>query len=249
MPSVLRLILLGAVLLASPALAIRPFITDDARVVGGKLAQFETWVLVDALVLEHNVLAAFGPTPWLEVTAGFFHGGVHSGEERGYSITGPVLQLKGLLHPAHSNSWPGLAISAGALAPAGLGAFRAPGWSTFAYLAATLNLNEERVLVHANIGGAVLLAPAATSGTVTAGIGTQVRIIGGLHGVAEVFYGDPYDPRSSAPSVQAGGRFIFNEHVQIDGTVGVAFATASVGHSQVGAWGTLGLRLVTPELW
>jgi hypothetical protein len=72
-----------AALAPRPARAIRPFVTDDARVVGGKLLQLETWVLVDRLVLEHNALVAVGPTDWLELTAGLLHSGIHSGADRG----------------------------------------------------------------------------------------------------------------------------------------------------------------------
>ncbi len=145
-----------AVLLSSgPARAIRPFITDDARVVGEKLGQLETWLLVDRLVIEHNALLAIGPTDWLELTAGLIHGGVHTGDDRGYSITGPVLQGKFLIVPARNNSWPGFALAAGVLAPAGYGPFDPPGWSGFGYGALTESLWDEWLLLHANLGFAV----------------------------------------------------------------------------------------------
>lgn len=69
--------------------------------------------------------------------------------------------------------------------------------------------------------------------------------------MAEVYYGDPYDPRFDHPAPQLGFRYIFNEHVQVDGTFGSSLdrAVTPDGHVQVEQWGTLGLRLVTPELW
>lgn len=251
-------------LVARPAHAIRPFVTDDARVVGNKLAQLETWLLVDRLVLEHNALAAIGPTDWLELTVGLTHGGVHSGPERGYSITGPIVQGKALLVPARNNSWPGLAIAAGVLPPLGHGAFTPPGWGGFTYLALTESLFDEWLLLHANVGVAVgddgaspssLGFGGSSSGRVrtlvTAGFGFQARIVAGLHGVAEVYYGDPYDPRTNFPAMQAGFRYIFNDQVQIDGTFGSTLTAVegAGGHAQTEQWGTLGLRLVTPELW
>jgi hypothetical protein len=54
--------------------AIRPFITDDARVVGAHLLQLETWVQADAEQLQHWVLPAFGPTERIELTLGAVHG-------------------------------------------------------------------------------------------------------------------------------------------------------------------------------
>jgi hypothetical protein len=48
-----------------------------------------------------------------------------------------------------------------------------------------------------------------------------------------------------------GLRYIFNEHVQLDGTFGSTLraAVAADGHVQIEPWGTVGLRLVSPELW
>ena len=255
---------LSVCLVAGRAQAIRPFVTDDARVVGDRLAQLETWLLVDRLVLEHNILAAAGPTNWLEVTLGMTHGGVHSGPERGYSITGPILQAKALILPAENNGRPGFAIAAGVLPPAGSGAFTPPGWGGFTYAALTESLFDERLLLHANVGIAVGYKGSNTSDLgfesesardwrilVTGGVGAQVRIFAGLHGVAEIYYGDPYDPRTNFPAVQAGFRYIFSDHVQVDGTFGSTLASVETAdrRDETEQWGTLGLRLVSPELW
>lgn len=255
---------LCTLLVARPAHAIRPFVTDDARVVGNKLAQLETWLLVDRLVLEHNALAAIGPNDWLELTVGLTHGVVHSGPDRGYSITGPMVQVKALLVPARNNSWPGLAITTGVFPPLGYGAFTPPGWGSFTYLALTESLFNEWLLLHANVGVAVGDDGASPSSLgfggsstrrirtlVTAGFGFQARIVAGMHGVAEVYYGDPYDLHTNFPAMQVGFRYIFNDQVQIDGTFGSTLTAVegADGHAQTEQWGTLGIRLVTPELW
>lgn len=247
-----------------PAFAIRPFVTDDARVVGEKLAQLETWVLVDRFVLEHNALAAVGPTSWLEVTAGVVNGATHTGPRRGYSITGPILQGKALLLPARNNGRPGLAFAAGALAPIGHGSFKPPGWGGFAYFAMTESIGEEKLLIHANIGlaagdngnlrsreGFAALPPERVSFLVTAGVGAQLHVVRGLHAVAEVYYGDPYDPRTGFPASQVGFRYIFSDRVQMDGTMGTTLREVgdAGGHLATEQWGTLGLRVVSPELW
>lgn len=251
-----RLVVLAAALVAVQAYAIRPFVTDDARVVGGKLAQLETWVLVDRLIFEHNALVALGPTPWLELTLGLTHGAVHSGEGAGYSLTGPILQAKFLLKPAEDHGWPGFAIALGALPPWGLGAFVPPGWSGFTYLAVTESLFEERLLLHANLGFALGDEPDGAGARrfrplLTAGFGFQARIVAGLHGIAEIYHGDPYDPRSAFGAMQVGFRYIFSDAVQVDGTFGSSLVALSgrAGHASTEQWGTLGLRLVTPELW
>ena len=48
---------------------VRPFITDDARVVGERLAQLETWIRVDKEAGQHWILGAYGPNKKLELTA------------------------------------------------------------------------------------------------------------------------------------------------------------------------------------
>lgn len=156
------------------------------------------------------------------------------------------------------------AIAAGVLPPFGHGAFTPPGWGGFTSLALTESLFDEWLLLHANVGVAVGddganssrqgVGGASTSRIrtlVTAGFGFQARIAAGLHGVAEVYCGDPTDPRTSFPAMQVGFRYIFNDQVQIDGTFGSTLiaVVGAGGHPQTEPWGTLGLRLVTPELW
>jgi hypothetical protein len=43
--------------------AVRPFITDDARVVGWRLAQWESWARFDKHEGQWWHMAAYGPTP------------------------------------------------------------------------------------------------------------------------------------------------------------------------------------------
>jgi hypothetical protein len=246
----------AAVVWTGEAAAIRPFITDDARVVGKRLVQLETWFLLDRSALQHNVLGALGPTDWLEVTAGFVHGGVHTGAERGYSIRGPVLQAKALLLPAVDRGRPGFAVAAGVLPPFGHGAFQPPGWGAFAYAAATESWFEERLLVHANVGLAVGDQGASYTGDrlqklLTLGVGFQAHVVAGLHGVAEIYRGDPYDASTNFPAAQAGFRYIFSEQVQADSTFGTTLTSVgdADGERRTERWGSLGLRLVSRELW
>lgn len=242
--------------------AIRPFVTDDARVVGERLGQIETWILIDRSALAHNALFALGPTPWLEVTAGLTQGPVYGGSERGYSITGPIVQGKALFFEPKDGGRPGLALAGGILPPLGRGGFTPPGWSSFVFLASTASFFREGLLVHANLGTAVGEGPAAptfsggsTSSNrtvlVTAGVGFQARVLGGLHAVAEVYHGDPYDAQSEYWATQAGFRHIISDDIQIDGTFGTTLQRiAPEGESpHYGQWATLGLRLVSPELW
>jgi hypothetical protein len=96
---------------APGALAVRPFITDDARVVGGRQAQMETWARGDRRAFEQWALASYGPTDALELMIGSVHGLTFE-HGREYSVAGPVLQAKYLLRAPKTASWPGVAVSA-----------------------------------------------------------------------------------------------------------------------------------------
>lgn len=256
-----RGLLLSAVFVASAvpssASAIRPFVTDDARVVGEAQLQLETWFVVDAAALEHNVLVAVGPTRWLELTLGAIHGGEFRGRRRGYSVIGPLLQTKILVVSAEDNRRPGLAVSLGALQPRAFGGFERPGWTGFGYLMVTQSLFREALLLHANLGVALGDERAAAVNRVrvlvTGGFGFQARVAAGFHAVAEVYYGDPFDPTSGFPAAQVGFRHIFSERVQIDGTFGTSLRPVQHDdddtRGEFELWGTFGLRLVTERLW
>jgi len=56
--------------LSHAAQRVRPFITDDARVVGNRLAQLESWYRQDKETIQQWFLLAYGPTEWLELTLG-----------------------------------------------------------------------------------------------------------------------------------------------------------------------------------
>ncbi len=103
--SIAALILTLALLMAqSETYAIRPFVTDDARVVGDRLGQVESWLVLDRQETAHNTLFAIGPTNWLEITSGFTHGGGYRDTASNYGITGGILQAKALVRETKSNN-------------------------------------------------------------------------------------------------------------------------------------------------
>lgn len=223
--------------------AIRPFVTDDARVVGRRLAQLETWLVGSRDEFVHNALGAVGPTDWLEITTGFSHGVTHTGADKGYSITGPLFQLKVLAKEAKPAALPGVAFAMGVIPPFGHGALTPEGPGAFGYTAVTQSLLNDDLLLHANIG--VTAADEKTAGvvTTTGGFGFQAHVIAGLKAVAEAYYGDPYDPLLAAAATQAGFRYVVNDNFQFDGTFGSTIS----GNSE--QWWTLGIRLVSDPLW
>lgn len=231
-----------------PAHAIRPFVTDDARVVGRGYVQLETYWRRDRESLQHWILPAIGPTEWLELTLGAVHGlgelrAYPSGPE--YSIAGPLLQGKLLLREAVPNEPPGFALAIGAVPPLGRGAFVPAGPSAFSYLAMTQAfIKEDDFLVHANVGVSTIAAPGADPAKVTWGLGAQVETLFDFHLIGEVFSGDPY-ARGTGGAYQIGFRQIFDQHLQLDFTYG----SGLFGDALAIPWVSSGIRLVSDRRW
>ncbi|MEI6155069.1 MAG: hypothetical protein WCQ90_13390 [Deltaproteobacteria bacterium] len=225
-----------------PVFAVRPFVTDDARVVGEHQGQVETSVRYTKDSFTNLNLAAIGPTARSEVTLGFVDGfPLDTDSNRSFSVTGPLMQFKYLFWEAKPNGYPGMAMAVGATPPWGKGDFRQEQWSGFAYAAWTESLfDKERVLIHASLG-------ISTSSEVTVGtwgLGTQIRMIGGLHAVMEVFCNDPYAGKIGG-AYQAGFRHIISDHIQIDFTGG----SGLFGSNQINSFVGMGVRFVSDKLW
>lgn len=240
--SIARLLLfLALILIKCEAYAIRPFVTDDARIVGEGIAQVETWAVFDRHTATHNALFAIGPTDWLEITSGFAHS-YKFVDKQGYGISGGLLQFKALLRDTKPNQGPGVSFSVGVIPAFGSGSLTPDGVTKFGYAILSQSFFNDDLLFHVNLGTSSRKDMQQTH-TLTAGFGFQARIIGGLHAVAEIYHGDPYNPTIQAMASQVGFRHIFNDTVQIDGTIGSTFDRPTE------PWMTIGIRIVSPKLW
>ena len=223
------------------ALAVRPFLTDDARTVGGGNAQLETWAVVDEHGAEHWVTASVGPIGPLEIAGGFVWGGSFEPDQH-LEIVGPLISGKLLLRTMRAGEGPGIAIAAGALGPhEGLSPIE-HAWSGFAYVALSQSFYEDDLLLHANVGFAV----DEGTGTVVwlAGAGVQGRIIGPVAVVAEVFRGDSLDATNDDVTLQAGTRLLLDDAIQVDAT-----GACVVGNDPPSWFATAGVRLVWEHIY
>jgi hypothetical protein len=226
----------------SNSFAVRPFITDDARVVGNRLFQWESWFRFDKESWQHWNMYAYGPNNRWELALGFVHGfEAPRTEMQGYSYAIPLLQVKYLIREYKPNKVPGVALAAGSFLPGGLGAFKAPGHGAFAFLTLTQCFGEqENVLIHGNLGVNHVKYSHFDYTVITWGLGTQIKTFGGLHTIGEIFSGDPYVPGSGI-AFQAGFRHIISDYVQLDFTFGKGLS----GQNQLPFWYGAGVRLVT----
>jgi hypothetical protein len=221
---------------------VRPFITDDARVVGNRLAQAEAWFRLDRESGQQWLLGAYGPNNRLELTAGGVFGYFRpEGESSTFSYALPLLQAKYLIREYGPGRGPGYGFVLGTFLPVGTGEFKPPGYGTFGFLTISQCFGErEDVLIHANLGYNFLHVDRSNEWQGTWGLGTQVRALGGFHLVGEIFSGDPYVPGSGL-SYQVGFRHFFSDLVQVDMTLGKGIA----GQNPLPLWGSAGVRIVT----
>jgi hypothetical protein len=241
---------------AHPALAVRPFITDDARVIGDDQWQLETSFRADRFKFQNLNLAAYGVTEKLELTLGFLDGYHRVSPDRGLSIAGPLLQGKYLFLESKPKSYPGIAIAFGVTPPTGAGGFKPENWSEFIFLCLTETvLDHERWMVHANLGVAIENRPHdPMKSTFTWGIGTQIKMLEGrkcepdntgICWVGEILSGDPYSSVQTRGGIfQTGFRFILSDNIQMDATI----ASGLWGNPRPVTWGGFGFRMVFGSL-
>ncbi len=222
--------------------AVRPFITDDARVVGYRLAQWESWMRFDRFSGQQWHMVAYGPHKRWELTAGAVLGYDRpTPEGREFSYAMPLLQGKFLLREYEPYKLPGVALVAGTFLPGGRGAFVPQAYGAFSFLIITqcLGANED-VLLHANLGANYLYVQNEKPSVATWGLGTQIRAYKGFHLVGELFSGDPYIPGTGL-AYQAGFRHFISDLIQVDATLGQGLA----GQNLMPFWWSIGARFVT----
>ena len=220
---------------------VRPFITDDARVVGNKLAQLESWVRFDNESGQHWILGAYGPNSKLELTAGGVYGyQIEHESKKTFSYALPLVQAKYLFKDYSPNKAPGLGVVVGTFLPVGQGSFKPAGYGTFAFLILSQCFGEgDKFLFHANLGGNYLHVDGSNDLISTWGLGTQIKAYKGMHFVGELFSGDPYIP-GTGTAYQLGYRYFFSDLLQIDMTVGKGIS----GETIMPFWFTAGVRIV-----
>ena len=226
-----------------PALAVRPFITDDARIADKGTLLVETSLRVDKERFQNLNVLSYRIAERLEASVNFTDGFMINDETRGNpSIAGPGLQFKYLFGDGVGIDFPSTALVVGATSPDGSGSvnFKAPAWSEYVYLAVTKALvnHPENLNLHINIG----LNHSEAEGhptTVAWGVGIQAHAVGKLFLCTEIFAGDPYAITPGA-LYQIGLRYFFSDKMQIDMSTG----TGLWGDPKLGAYLGLGLRVV-----
>jgi hypothetical protein len=233
------------------ALAVRPFVVDDARIIDYGQYEVEHWLEYmrggGERMYAYNFMGGVSPTDWMELIVGT---GLAFASDDGYkaSIINPVIQPKWLFFKAEDDGSPGLSLATGLLLPYGTGSQWDRGWGGYVLMLGTTRLWDDWLQIHVNAG-----ATYADDRGFTAnwrpywGIGfdqgifhKDFRIIG------EVFAGDPLDLAKPTWAAQWGVRWLKSDYVNWDMTFGTQPVLnerlRSTGKQEF--WAQIGLRLL-----
>lgn len=219
-----------ALLIPSFALAARPFVTDDARLTTGGSCQMESWLRIYPDSNELWALPACNPTGNLEFT----FGGGRSKPQGEQATSDYVFQAKTLLRPLETNGW-GMGLAVGTIhhpeinpGPNMLG-------NTYAYIPLSVSLNDDEIILHANLGW--LKDKSSGLHSASWGIGGEFKMHAKLLGIAET-YGD----NRGMSYGQIGIRYsVIPDLFQLDATVGQQLSGEGNSH-----WISFGIRY-TPD--
>jgi len=217
-----------ALILPSPAHAVRPFVTDDARIADVGQIEGETWfdfIPQDGRVMPvYNALFNVVPTDWLELGVS---GGIGWDTDNTVTIVNQGLQGKLLFVRPVDGGLPGLSLVVGGILPWGRGSAWMDGYGGYIIAPVSVSLGGGDFLFHGNLG---LVSGYPTIGEAVHrpfwGVGTDIAIgRSDFRGILEVFAGDPFDPLGPSLAGQVGTRWLVSDYLNLD--VAGTFARAT----------------------
>jgi CBS domain-containing protein len=222
----LAIVAMGLLLTAQKAEAVRPFVTDDARIVDVGQVETETWFETVYADNEFNPAPAFnvmgGTTvnEWLEIIIG---SGIGRDANNRVAIPNPLIQPKVLFLRAEKDGRPGFAMGAGTTFDTGRGDLHDPGMSSYLIGMTTWRRFDDWLQIHVNYGprmdkargGSIRIRPYWGIGFDIGTFSKDIRFI------IESFAGDPLIFESPKYAGQFGFRWLVSNYVNLDLTFGL----------------------------
>ena len=223
--------------------AVRPFITDDARIASPGEIQIETSLRVDEERVQNLNVISFGITKKLEGSFNFIDGFMRQDETRNQlSIAGPGFQFKYLFTDGKAAGFPATGLVAGVTPPYGLGSdtFSNPSWGDYLYAVVTKFFFKdlETLNLHINVGFNNSYAGKPKT-SFSWGVGVQARLIDKFYFCTEIYQGDPYAITPGA-LYQVGLRYFISDTMQMD----IATGKGIYGDPMLGQYVSAGFRIV-----
>lgn len=214
-------------LIADEAAAVRPFVTDDARIIDEGQIEAETWLETGYVngvwspFPAYNIMIGTSVNQWLELIAGV---GVGRDSDDELTYSNPAFQTKILFNKAQIDSiMPGFALGAGATFDTGRGDMHDVGSNYYIIGMSTWRFAGDKLMLHTNYGaridrergGPQRITPYWGIGYDLEAFHPEVRLIG------EVFAGDPLILNAPKYASQFGMRWLPTDHLNFDVTFGL----------------------------
>lgn len=230
--------------------AVRPFVTDDARIVSKGQVEMELWPELNVVGDEHTYafqgMFGYSFTEWFELIIGSGAGWDRRPSE--WTFANPVIAPKFLLLAAEENSWvPGIALALGVGPNAGRGSLYDDAISRYAFLIATWRPFDDWLNIHVNLGERAARINQVNRSQEYWGLGFDIGVIKKEYRViAEVYSGDPFEALAPEIAYQWGGRWLKSEYVNFDITMGTQKEPVAFGRggSEREYWIQFGIRLL-----
>ncbi|MCS6838739.1 MAG: hypothetical protein NZ480_07825 [Bdellovibrionaceae bacterium] len=238
--------------------AVRPFVTDDARIVSKGQLEIETYpehiVGEQPAIFDWQLMLGYTFTEWFELIVG----------SPMLQPGGQVIQPKFLLYPSVPGSWvPGLAFGLGWVQDFRSHEVTEREEARYLIGIMTWRLPDDVLQVHLNVGPREGWSNIKQfrSNDWFWGIGFDWGLWFDLNWrvIGEHFRGDPLDPMPSQSSFQYGMRYLQSDEVNFDITFGQQLNPhwSSEGHSEFGNsamvrvehWVQVGIRLLFNTPW
>ena len=222
-----------ALIIPTCAFAARPFVTDDARLTTAGSCQLESWMRIYPDSKELWALPACNPTGNLEFTVG----GGRARHDDAPATSDYVFQAKTLFRPLETNDW-GIGFAVGTIRHPEINPGPNMLGNTYAYIPLSVSLNDDKVILHANLGW--LKDKASGQSSLSWGVGSEFKLHAKLLGIAETFG----DNRSMSYG-QVGVRYSVRPDLfQVDATIGQQLSGPGKNH-----WVSFGIRYTPDKLF
>jgi hypothetical protein len=232
------------------AFAVRPFVTDDARIVSRGQFEIEAWPEINVVGSEQTYalqfMGGYSFTEWFELIAGT--GAGYDREEKIGTFGNPLISPKFLFYPTQLDSLiPGIALNIGTTINWGRGSLYDESQSTFGFLISTWRFHDDWVNIHTNFGTRNSRINKKNYGRPYWGVGFDLGIIEKDYRIIfETYAGDPFEAIAPDIAFQWGVRWIKSDYVNLDLTFGTQkeAETFSKTTDRREYWAQVGIRLL-----
>lgn len=232
------------------AQAVRPFVTDDARIVSKGQIEMEAWPELNVVGDEHTYglhgMFGYSFNEWFELIVGTGVG--YDRRPREHTVANPIISPKILFTSAEVNSWmPGLAMDIGVNFNVGRGSLYDNAISRYWFMIATWRAFDDWLNIHVNLGERATRIEQVSRSQEYWGVGLDIGVVRREYRlIAEAYSGDPFEAIAPDIAFQWGGRWLKSDYVNFDITMGTQ--REPIGFAQAGPdreyWIQFGIRLL-----